>query len=154
MSLSLTLVPLAITVIMIAKQASEDISEKLSEAQRQKSPCELETFFSDADLLYKTLTEHGMKVTKIDSNTFKAVCPESSLVFERTSLNEPFVLKLSSSEEINALKNELEELNEEYGLNVQSYTYEHVKDNLEEGMSIESEEVLEDNTIVLTINVN
>ncbi len=52
------------------------------------------------------------------------------------------------------MKNELEELNEEYGLNVQSYTYEHVKDNLEEGMSIESEEVLEDNTIVLTINVN
>ncbi len=52
------------------------------------------------------------------------------------------------------MQNELEELNEEYGLNVQTYTYEHVKENLEEGMPIESEEVLEDNSILLTINLN
>ena len=154
MSLSLTLVPLAITVIMIAKQASEDITEKLSEAQRQKAPCELETKFTDINLLHKTLTEHGMMVTAVDSNTIKASCPESSLVFERPSSGQPFILKLISNEEINALQNELEELNEEYGLNVQTYTYEHVKENLEEGMTIESEEVLEDNSILLTINLN
>ena len=154
MSLSITLIPLAITVLMVAKQASEDVSEKLKESQIKNIPCDIETIFTDSTLLHKTLFEHGMSVTEVDDNNIKATCPESSLAFTRSNSAEPFHLKLSSSQEIDALKSDLDDLREEYGFNVQSFTYEHVKENLDDGMTIESEEVLDDNSILLTINLN
>lgn len=60
---------------------------------------------------------------------------------------------LNSKEEIQTLQKELKQLEEEYSLNVQSFTYEKIKSSLESDMSIESEEVLEDNSILLTINL-
>ena len=48
----------------------------------------------------------------------------------------------------------INDLNDEYGLNIQEMTYNKIKERLEqENMRLESETVLDDNSIVLTIDV-
>ncbi|MDE6138881.1 MAG: hypothetical protein K2F57_05365, partial [Candidatus Gastranaerophilales bacterium] len=48
----------------------------------------------------------------------------------------------------------INDLNEEYGLNIQEMTYNKIKERLEfENMRIESETVMEDNSIILTIDI-
>ena len=48
----------------------------------------------------------------------------------------------------------INDLNDEYGLNIQEMTYNKIKERLEqENMRLESETVMEDNSIVLTIDV-
>ena len=48
----------------------------------------------------------------------------------------------------------INDLNEEYGLNIQEMTYNKIKERLDrENMRLESEAVMEDNSIVLTIEV-
>ena len=51
------------------------------------------------------------------------------------------------------ISSELNDIDVEYDANVQSYTYEHVIENLPDNMSVEDEQVLEDNSILLTIAV-
>ena len=156
MSVSLVIIPLAIAVIAVAEQAGQSrqsIKEKVVEAQKTRTPCVIGTKYTNQELLCKTLQEHGLDVVAVDQNTVRSSCKDSTLVFSRNTTSEPFALTINSAEEVNALSSELSELDEEYGMNVQSYTYNHVKDNLEEGMSVASEEVLEDNSILLTINL-
>ena len=46
------------------------------------------------------------------------------------------------------------DLNDEYGLNIQEMTYNKIKERLEqENMRLESETVMDDNSIVLTIDI-
>ena len=48
----------------------------------------------------------------------------------------------------------INDLNDEYGLNIQEMTYNKIKERLEqENMRLESETVMDDNSIVLTIDV-
>ena len=51
---------------------------------------------------------------------------------------------------------DMEELDEEYMENVQTFTYNGLKERLKgrTDLELESEEVLEDNTILLTLTVN
>jgi len=155
MSVSLLIVPFAITMISIAADHVGSIIEnKLAASQNTGEPCVIETRFVDKDLLCKTLQEHGLDIVVVNENTIRSQCKDSSIVFSRNVSSEPFSLTISSAAEIEALRNELKEINEEYGMNVQSYTYNHVKNSLDEGMSVSSEEVLEDNSILLTITLD
>ena len=50
--------------------------------------------------------------------------------------------------------NVVNELKDEYELNVQEQSYMTIKKNLEkQNLSIESEEVLDDNSIIITVNL-
>ena len=52
-----------------------------------------------------------------------------------------------------ALLEQIQLFETEYGRNVQTYTYHHIKENLTEDMQIVSETVLEDDSLVLTISI-
>ena len=48
----------------------------------------------------------------------------------------------------------INDLNDEYGLNIQEMTYNKIKERLDsENMRLESETVMDDNSIVLTIDI-
>ena len=52
------------------------------------------------------------------------------------------------------LLDSVDELENEYGRNVQTFTYNKVMTSLyEHGMTVDQEEVLEDDSILLTLNV-
>jgi len=114
---------------------------------------DFETPFVEKNLLIKTLEEHGVK-NIIESDTHISGQVDSyNLNFSRNNTNEPFNLRISCSEKDNA-EEKLSDIGNEYTMNVQEDAYLHIIEKLKENnMQIEEEEVMDDNTIVLTVNV-
>ena len=112
-----------------------------------------ETPFMDKNILMKTLEEHGVKNISQWENGLSGEVDNYKLTFEKPMEDKPYNLKISCLENDNA-EEKAGDLNSEYALNVQEDAYLHILDKLKENnMQIEEEEVMEDNTIVLTINI-
>ena len=114
---------------------------------------DFETPFVDKSILLKTLEEHG--VTNISENdyTVSGSVDNYTLSFTRNETDKPFSLRITAKEKDNA-EEKLGDLNSEYALNVQEDAYLHIVDKLKENnMTIEEEVVEDDNTIVLTVNI-
>lgn len=112
-----------------------------------------ETVFNDSALLLKTLQEHGCCVEQRGENELAVQTACGTLRYFRADASEPFSLYLSEVQQPEALLEEIRQFETEYGRNVQSYTYHHIKDNLPDNMTIVSEEVLDDDALLLTISL-
>lgn len=115
----------------------------------------LETAFMDKEILLKTLEEHGVRGLK-ESEFGRITCDidNFSLTFEKPEENKPYFLNISYLDENNA-DEKLSEISSEYALNVQEDVYLNMVEKLKaNNMEIEDEEVLDDNTIVLTVNLD
>ena len=114
-----------------------------------------ETPFMDKEILKKTLEEHGVKTIKEDSyGKISGVVDNYALSFEKMEEDKPYFIKISCLETDNA-EEKAKDLESEYTLNVQEEAYLNIIDKLKENnMEIEEEEVQDDNTIVLTINID
>ena len=112
-----------------------------------------ETPFVDTNILLKTLEEHGViNIVEFD-NGLSGEVDNYKLHFEKTEESKPYNLRISCLEKDNA-EEKVGDLSTEYTMNVQEDAYLHIIDKLKENnMDIESEEVLDDNTIVLTVNI-
>ena len=109
------------------------------------------TIFKDKRLLIKTVSEHGLQ--NIMEQDGKIYGNMDSLQFEfETDSNGVYIMNIThkESEDLSFV----EDLNEEYQMNVQELSYMNIKKNLEkQNLTIDSEEILEDNSIMLTINL-
>ena len=152
MSASAILVPLAISLIASAITPSK-ARKQIAAAQQQQQRICLETPFNDADLLLKTLQEHGVPITQEAEDRFVTQLDNTTIVYRRLAEGSPFVMDIGEVGDIPCLMDELDCIENEYNGNVQTYTYERVMNNLPEGMVVESEEVMEDNSIMLTLTV-
>ena len=113
-----------------------------------------ETPFMDETILTKTLEEHGVNNIAKWENGISGDVENYKLTFERVSSDKPYNLRITCLEQDNA-EEKVGDLNGEYALNVQEDAYLHILDKLKENnMQIEQEEVMEDNTIVLTVNID
>ena len=76
-----------------------------------------------------------------------------NLSFEKQETDKPYSLKISCYESDNA-EEKIGDLSSEYALNVQEDAYLNIVEKLKaNNMEIEDEEVMDDNTIVLTVNL-
>lgn len=135
--------------------ASDRIRKKMDEQNNFTQIPNMETVFNDTALLEKTLTEHGLTVNKVSEN--ELVCPTNrgTLYYFRQSEQEPFTLRVEGVKNVQEVVGELEVLEKEYGKNVQAYSYDMLKSNLQKhNMSVGSEEILDDESIVLTLNID
>jgi hypothetical protein len=113
-----------------------------------------ETPFMDKVLLMKTLEEHGVRNIFEWESGISGEVENYKLTFEKPSADKPYNVRISCLEHNNA-EEKLNDLNGEYALNVQEDAYLHILDKLKENnMQIEQEEVMDDNTIVLTVNID
>ena len=113
-----------------------------------------ETPFMDKDILKKTLEEHGVSNIAEWENGFSGELEGYKLIFEKPAEDKSYNLKLSCLEQKNA-EEKVGDLSNEYAMNVQEDAYLHIIEKLKENnMQIEEEEVMEDNTIVLTVNID
>lgn len=113
-----------------------------------------ETPFMDKSILLKTLEEHGVKNIFEWESGLSGDVENYKLIFEKPSPDKPYNLRISCLENENA-EEKAGDLNGEYALNVQEDAYLHILDKLKENnMQIEEEEVMDDNTIVLTVNID
>lgn len=112
-----------------------------------------DTPFTDKSILLKTLDEHGFINIHEEYGKIYAKYQNYYLQFERNQETEPYRVSINCLEKDSA-EEKLDDLNTEYSMNVQEESYLSIIEKLKENnMEIESEEVLDDNSIVLTVNL-
>ena len=114
----------------------------------------LETPFTDKDILIKTLKEHGVSnLTENEYGKIECTSGDYKLSFEKPVGSQTYYTLITyNSNDDGAEK--MNDLTSEYAINVQEQSYNHIIEKLSENnMQIESEEISEDNTIVLTVNL-
>lgn len=112
------------------------------------------TNYMDKEMLLNTLTEHG--ATEISQENGEISCKlfGMEMVYHRQNSSEAYTLDITQVSDKGECQDMINDLNEEYGLNIQEMTYNKIKERLDkENMRLENESVLEDNSIVLTIEV-
>lgn len=154
MSMVLTMIPVAVAVgVSLSSATVMAVTSKKGRKGSDLAP--LETIFCDGSMLVKTLEEHGLNVCKVGENEFTVETESGFLHFFRDSEEVPFLLEVKNLQDTEELLGALESFEKEYGRNVQKFTYDNVLASLEEyGMSIQEEEVLEDESILLTLGVS
>ena len=181
MSVTVVAVPLALQVVMavvpaiaavgtVVASKIEEKTQNSSAANNLSNICEdecevkyiteanflektFQTPFMDKNILIKTLEEHGISVKVEDYGKIIGTISTYTLEFTRNNETEPYNVVISYLEKDNA-EEKVNDLNAEYSLNVQEESYLSIIEKLKENnMELESEEVLEDDTIVLTINL-
>lgn len=115
---------------------------------------DFETPFVEKELLIKTLEEHGVRNISESDNFVSGQVENYTLNFSRENSESPFDLRISCLTTDNA-EEKVSDLGSEYAMNVQEDAYLHIIEKLKENnMQIEEEEVQDDNTIVLTVNID
>jgi len=152
-SVVIVLIPIAIAISM--SLGSSTIATLVSLKPKNKKNLEpVETVFMDGQMLVKTLSEHGLTVKQENKNEFFIETKCGTLHYFRTEPSVPFSLEVLNVNDMDSLISSLNSLENEYGRNVQAFTYDKVKSSLaENNMSVACEEVLEDDSVLLTLNM-
>lgn len=150
MSISLALIPAALLLkVILFDKDYEQLMKKDTKSWRN---IKLPTNYNDKELLVKTLRDFNAKRIKIDKENITCMIDEYSLEFLKGEQN--YIIELSKIKNTDRLIEELRCLDGLYKQNLQEQIYVKTKERIrEQGMIIEMEEVLEDNSIVLTVSV-
>lgn len=127
---------------------------QLQNVARPKVSHALPTIFTDHDLLLSTLQEFDE--TAIQTNGDEILCSVNGfdMKFLREDTTKPYELHIQSEKDLQEFQQAFEMIQSTYQGNVQENVYLHVKTTLEEkAIPIESEDILDDNSIVLTVNI-
>lgn len=112
------------------------------------------TNFVDEKLLLDTLRDYGVNTNRNQNGEIQCNIENSILTFYKEN-NSNYVVRVNGSSSLKGIYEQLNIIDEEYKRNVQSYTYNKVVEKLQHSnMHIESEEIMEDNSLVLTINID
>ena len=153
MSLTAIFVPIALSIIATSTGSLSETKKKVAAAPKNNGRVTIKTRFNDAGMLRRTLLEHGVNTRTISQNSIVSLFSTGQITYSRPSVDMPFVMEISNITDVQCLINEIDEIEHEYNGNVQQYTYERVMNNLPKGMTVGNEEVLEDDSILITLNV-
>src|SRR5574344_1807423 len=169
MSCIIDLIPIAIfAAVDIGAALGSEIKDKLEENKKNNNfvPRDViniitqkyETSFTDSNLLIKTLKEHGAENFSASDNDDNCTLNSIPIDFCRKRPGAPFSMQISMQygQNPDECKNveTLSELSEEYKLNVQEESYNKIKEKLKTmQIEIEIEEITDDNSIVITVNI-
>ena len=148
MSVSMVLFPVAIVMSITTKKPIAEQKEALT------GFTPMQTIFNDASLLEQTLREHGLTVSALSEHQLVCQSGDVHLQYARQAAGEPFWLTVSGVQNMDGFLAELECFEQEYRQNVQTYTYNRLKGSLgKSNMIVAEETLLEDNSILLTIDI-
>jgi len=109
------------------------------------------TNFRNRELLAKILVECGLAPTNSPDGGIACQAQGCRLTF-RQEADAPFDVEVRNAPDVRQVFQHLDEINQGYCRNVQASTYQNLKSRIaERGLVIEQEEVLEDNSIVITL---
>lgn len=121
---------------------------------------EYDTVFVSKEVLLKTLEEHGAENIYVENENISCEMEGFLLDFYKPQATDtmafpPYKMKITTNCSENELQNFVENINSEYTSNSQEENYLKIKERLDkQNMRIAEEEVFEDNTIVLTVNID
>ncbi len=114
----------------------------------------IQTVYVDGEILAKTLGELGCCVNVVSENEIIVETSCGNLRYARSSAAEAFGLYINEVNDPQALIENLKAFEFQYGKNIQAYTYDHILSNLGEDMTFQEEEILEDDSLLLTISID
>lgn len=112
------------------------------------------TNYTDKGMLLNTLIEHGAEELCESGDEVSCKLFGMEMVYYKKPDSQGYTLDITQVSNVSECNDLITDLNEEYGLNIQEMTYNKIKERLDkENMRLESEAVLDDNSIVLTIDI-
>ncbi len=112
------------------------------------------TNYTDKGILLNTLMEHGAEELVENGDEVSCKLFGMEMIYHKKDNQGAYVLDITQVSDKGECEDVINDLNEEYGLNIQEMTYNKIKERLEqEDLRLESETVMDDNSIVLTIEV-
>lgn len=112
------------------------------------------TNYTDKGILLNTLIEHGAQEISEIGDEVSCVLFGMEMIYYKKNQSNGYTLDITQISDKSECEDLIKDLNEEYGLNIQEMTYNKIKERLEkENMCLESEVIMEDNSIVLTIDI-
>jgi len=112
------------------------------------------TNYTDKNILLNTLLEHGAEEISEIGDEVSCKLFGMEMIYYKKDDTSGYTLDITQVSNKSECEDLINDLNEEYGLNVQEITYNKIKERLEqENLQLESETVMDDNSIVLTIEV-
>jgi hypothetical protein len=125
------------------------VEEQLTSESIQSFPSN----FRDGQILTRTLKEFGVNPIQGDDGTITCTVQGTKLTFRQHD-DAPFTLEMKNPPNLHEIFLYLSDVDDEYKRCVQSIVYEKLKQRAaDKNLSIESEEVLDDNSIVITLNI-
>jgi len=112
------------------------------------------TNFRDGALLAATLRRHGVAAAEEAGGVLSAAVGRSTLRFLPSGGGGPYRLEITNAGDLRALFQQVAVLDESYRQGVQETAYRTLKERIQaQNLVIEQEEVLEDRSIVITLNL-
>lgn len=111
------------------------------------------TNFRDGAILTRTLKEFGVNPIQGANGDITCTIQGAQLVFLQNE-DAPFSVEMKNPPNLHEIYMYISDVDDEYKRYVQTLVYEKLKNRAaEKNLSIETEEVLEDNSIVITLNI-
>lgn len=112
------------------------------------------TNYTDKMVLINTLTEHGAEEILEQYGEISCKLFGMEMIYYKNNSESAYTLDITRVSNKDECQDLINDLNDEYALNIQEVTYNKIKERLDkENLRLESESVLEDNSIILTIEV-
>lgn len=112
------------------------------------------TNFRDYDLLKKVLQDNDMNPVELTSGQLTCDLGNAKLNFHQDLPDSVITVELSQTSEMQSTFRQLSLLDEDYKSYLQERAYQDVLVKAEEkGLTVEQEQILSDNSIVLTLNI-
>lgn len=128
----------------------------IHQAEAQLHQDSVQTFptnFRDGGILTRTLKEFGVNPIQGADGIITCTVQETKLTFRQHG-DAPFTLEMKNPPNLHEIFLYLSDVDDEYKRCVQTLVYEKLKQRAsDKNLSIESEEVLDDNSIVITLNI-
>lgn len=128
----------------------------IHQAETQLHQDSVQTFptnFRDGGILTRTLKEFGVNPIQGADGIITCTVQGTKLTFRQHG-DSPFTLEMQNPPNLHEIFLYLSDVDDEYKRCVQSLVYEKLKQRAaDKNLSIESEEVLDDNSIVITLNI-
>jgi hypothetical protein len=123
-------------------------------SQLEKEPAHVfPTNFRDGNLLTRTLKEFGVNPIQGNNGDISCTVQGTHLTFRQNG-DSPFSVEIKNAPSLQDIYMYISDVDDEYKRCVQAIVYEKLKQRAaEKNLSVESEEVLEDNSIVITLNI-
>lgn len=124
----------------------------VSHASRQETQL-FPTNFRDGDLLFRTIKKFGLNPVHHGNGNLTCAVEGTKMTFRRTG-DAPYSVEMDNTRGLEEVFHYLSDLDEDYRRGVQALVYENLKQRLaDQQLTVESEEVREDHSIVITLNI-
>lgn len=150
MSVSMLLIPAALILVEVISR--EDLKRM---SQNKQSLSIIKTTFNDMGILKKTLESYGANINSFDKGRLTCNVENIDMEFTKAAQDGISLFVRGKEENIDELHRHIKLIDEEYKYNVQEYTYSMLKEKIKENnkLTLEKEEVMNDDSIVLTLNI-